>query len=193
MKLDRRSVPTDITNALCQKPKVYLAGKIRKNCWRHTLVTGLRGHSWGDGPLTQTKFTYVGPFFVSCDHGCFHTRNSHGFVAIRGDNACPGREIHAEFDAPHPEVASLCQDAVAKSDLMFCYIESRDCYGTLAEIGYAHAHRVPVVIAFAPEIATPTMNDLWFACAMARSIHYSVRRNALPNLLEQAIRRYTWK
>jgi hypothetical protein len=32
-------------------PAVYLAGKIRQNCWRHQFVDGLRTHSWKDGVL----------------------------------------------------------------------------------------------------------------------------------------------
>ena len=65
-------------NAADRSLRVYLAGKISKNDWRHQLIAGLRNHSWEDGPLTQSGFTYVGPFFISCDHGGFHGPNTHG-------------------------------------------------------------------------------------------------------------------
>lgn len=172
-------------------PNVYLAGKIRKHCWRHSLVSGLRDHSWNDGPLAQVGFVYVGPFFVGCDHGCFHNSSSHGTVAIRGVNTCAGREMHAEFDSPHLEVANLCLGAVAKADLLFCYIDSSDCFGTLVEIGYALAHNVPVVIAFAPDVASAGDNDFWFASVKTSQVIYSVNKLDLPSLLMAAIRRYT--
>lgn len=171
-------------------PNVYLAGKIRKHCWRHSLVSGLRDHSWNDGALPQVDFVYVGPFFVGCDHGCFHNSSSHGTVAKRGVNVCAGRDVHAEFDSPHREVANLCLGAVAKADLLFCYIDSNDCYGTLVEIGYALEQNVSVVIAFAPGIASTVHNDFWFACVKARWAIYDVSEHELPSYLMSAIRRY---
>jgi hypothetical protein len=171
-------------------PYIYLGGKIRKHCWRHRLVPELRGHSWSDGVLLRNDFAYVGPFFVGCDHGCFHNKNSHGAIAIRGDNACPGRDVHADFDCPHHEVAGLCLGAITKADLLFCYIDSKDCFGTLVEIGYALAQNVPVVIAFAPGIASAVDNDFWFACVKARWAIYDVSENEWPNYLKGAIRRF---
>lgn len=172
------------------KPAVYLAGKIGQTDWRHGLVPTLRGHVWADGPIDAGDFLYCGPYFVSCDHGCFHNNNSHGTVAIRGDNACPGRDVHADFDCPHLEVANLCLGAVTKADLLFCYIDSKDCFGTLIEIGYALAQNVPVVIAFTPGVASAVHNDFWFACVKARWVAYGVSEQELPSHLKRAIRRY---
>ena len=171
-------------------PHIYLAGKIRKHCWRHGLVSGLRDHSWNDGVLQEVDFAYVGPFFVGCDHGCFHNKNSHGAVAIRGVNACPSRDVQAEFDGAHLEVANLCLGAVTKADMLFCYIDSKDCFGTLVEIGYALAHNVPVVIAFAQGVASEADNDFWFGCVKAQWIIYEAGEQELPSYLMRAIRRY---
>ncbi len=74
------------TTASC-KPNVYFAGKIGKNDWRHGLVPALRGHDWGDCAIDTEAYRYVGPFFVSCDHGCNH--NPHGHGAVRMSNAGP--------------------------------------------------------------------------------------------------------
>ena len=191
MKRDFQMTARTLKLTQGQKPNVYLAGKIRKHCWRHQMISGLRDHSWGDGPLQQDGFIYIGPFFIGCDHGCFHNRNSHGNVAIRGDNLCPGRDSNAEFDAPHLEVATLCLEALVKADLIFCYVDTVDCYGTLVEIGYALAHDIPLVIAFAPYIATSADNDFWFSCVKARWTIYGVREYQLSNYLDEAIRRYT--
>lgn len=42
-------------------PKVYLAGKIRKNCWRYSLVSGLRAHHWDQGDLPRQPSHMLGP------------------------------------------------------------------------------------------------------------------------------------
>jgi|AntAceMinimDraft_12_1070368.scaffolds.fasta_scaffold01772_8 hypothetical protein len=171
-------------------PFIYLAGKIRKHCWRHRLVSGLRQHSWDDGCLPQSDFTYVGPFFVGCDHGCFHNNFSHGSVAIRGDNACPGRDVASDFDFSHLEVVNLCLAAVTKADLLFCYIDSNDCHGTVFELGYALAQDVPFVIAFAPGVASAVENDFWFVCEKAQWVIYDVNERELSSYLMGVIRRY---
>lgn len=76
--------------------QIYLAGKVRRNCWRHSIVTGLREtcfaydnqayqESWYRWPvLSRAIFeyhAYTGPYFISCDHGCAHGDNSHGVAA----------------------------------------------------------------------------------------------------------------
>ncbi len=76
-----------------EKPKsVYLAGKIARNDWRHRIVedgnksvhSKLRNHSFEEnGPylnftFSDKLFRYVGPFFVACDHSCYHGRTTHG-------------------------------------------------------------------------------------------------------------------
>ena len=193
MKRNHQMTANDLTLKQSRCPNVYLAGKIRKHCWRHQLISSLRESVWRDGPLQQKNFFYIGPFFIGCDHGCFHNNNSHGNVAIRGANLCPGRDSNAEFDAPHLETATRCLEAIIKADLVFCYIDAADCYGTLVEIGYALAHDVPLVVAFAPSIASPADNDFWFACAKAQWRIYDVREHELPDYLDEAIRRYTWE
>jgi nucleoside 2-deoxyribosyltransferase len=50
------------------------------------------------------------------------------------------------------------------SDFVFAYIDSWSCFGTLCEIGYAHAKRIPVVIYFASK---ELQEDMWFAAECA--------------------------
>jgi hypothetical protein len=66
--------------------KVYLAGRISKCDWRHKLVLHLGNNIDGgvegwrevkELPMIDGN-TYVGPFFVGCDHGCYHGANRHG-------------------------------------------------------------------------------------------------------------------
>src|ERR1700730_9535978 len=68
----------------------YLAGKISKNGWRHRLVPRLSDSPWAEsGPITEMPILkngiapglhYSGPYFVACDHGCFHGPNTHGAI-----------------------------------------------------------------------------------------------------------------
>ena len=167
---------------LSLKPRIYLAGKIRKNCWRHELVPGLRTAGWEGGPLVCSDFVYVGPFFVGCDHGCYHGPTTHG---------C-GLDLWTPDVAESHDVAKACRQAVRNSNLVFCYIESPDCYGTLVEIGWAQEADIPVVIAFAPGVARPTQNEFHLACSYAYASAFDVTKNDLPGLFERAIREFSW-
>ncbi len=159
-------------------PRVYLAGKIRKNCWRHTLVSGLREHHWDMGDLHQPTFTYVGPHFVSCDHGCSHLPTQHGV-----DSSCT-----PDTSVTRQEVAQLCFSALEKSDLVFCYLDSRDCYGTLVEIGYALAKKKVVVVALSAQLPRGDRNEHWFACTGATRAHYGISEKGLPSLLAVSLK-----
>lgn len=157
--------------------KVYLAGKIRKNCWRHALVAGLREHHWDMGALPQPTFTYVGPYFVSCDHGCAHQPTQHG-----AENSCV-----LDDSVPRQEVVQLCFRALQNSDLVFCYLDSRDCYGTLVEIGYAIAMKKIVVVALSENLGRFTSNEHWFGCTGATKSYYAVNEKDLPCLLAKSL------
>ena len=160
-------------------PKVYLAGKIRARCWRHNLIAELRNHHWNMGPLTQDEFIYIGPFFAGCDHACYHSANTHG----NGNGCSP------DLDIDRQTVARLCRQAVDKADLVYCYIDAADCYGTIAEIERAHIQGARVVIAFAPGLARPENNDFWFVCEGAYKVYYDVCECQLQKLLNDALRR----
>jgi hypothetical protein len=174
-------------------PCVYMAGKIGLNDWRHTLVPGLRNHEWGKEPITVCGWVYVGPFFVSCDHGCLHTANSHGVLDLNRPAVCEGPFSQFNRANQHSLVAQACLDAIEEADLVFCYVESLDCFGTLFELGFAHAQGVPIVIALAPGLATALDNDLWFACTRASWVIYNVEASDLRSYLGQAIRRFAWR
>jgi hypothetical protein len=159
-------------------PRVYFAGKIQQNCWRHTLIEGLRDHHWRLGPLVQQGFICVGPFFISCDHGCYHKQNTHG-TSNPQQGACP-----PDTDYGPPQVAELCRNTLAQADFVFCFINSKTCYGTIAEIERAHVLRIPVVIAFASGIAKPTKNDFWFVTQPAMKAYFNVTQAQLPKIFQ---------
>lgn len=158
--------------------RVYLAGKIRKHCWRHLLIQGLRGHRWCDGVLRQDGFDYTGPFFVGCDHGCYHKAGTHG----NGFGCSPS------YNKPRVAVVKLCRNAVTRSNLLFCYIDAPDCYGTIAEIERAHIRGIRVVIVFAPNMASLRTNDFWFVCIDAYKVHFNVEEKDLRALFAETLK-----
>ena len=178
MKTSTRLNLASLVEELGPIPKVYLGGKIREDCWRHLLLKGLRDHKWINGPLSQQGFDYVGPFFVRCGHGCYHHPNKHGAI-----NGC-----WPDYDQTREEVLYLCTTAIDKADLVFCYIDRVDCFGTLAEIGYAYARGKHIVIAFAPNLVSHDNNDIWFPSQMANKIHFNICLCQLSRLFQKTLR-----
>lgn len=142
---------------------VYLAGKIRANGWRE-LICGYRcGLDLDiDNPYEELEvninLTITGPFFISCDHGCYHGDESHGVGAERIINGerCDG--CLGNFFTKN-EVFNICKSQIDKSEIVFAYIDCLDCFGTLAEIGYAHAKEKTIIIQFSSDMLKETM---WF-------------------------------
>lgn len=139
--------------------KVYLAGKVSKHGWREdilgwspdgrTVNIDCEDYEW---PIllfksSAAKLYYVGQYFKNCDHGCAHYPSSHGWPA--GQPCCDEGSTH--------DVWTRDMAVIRKADLVFAWIDSLDCYGTIAEIGYAHGKQKKIVIA-GPEF----YKDLWF-------------------------------
>jgi len=186
---------TDVNPAI--KPwKLYLAGKVSKNGWRSSIVPGIATwphrnngddgnalvkNEWWDLPIrfesSGEYFDYIGPFFMSCDHGCYHGSGTHG---IANSEDCRGvlyNKFGEQFPSHHDvmvarisedcvehEVVRRCLGAINRTDLIFAWIERGDCYGTLAELGYAHAKGKHILVGFASEKAKAAM---WFLNRMA--------------------------
>lgn len=159
-------------------PCVYLAGKIGKNDWRHSLVPNLRAHVWADGPIHTDAFSYVGPFFVSCDHGCNHHPGSHG--------ASSAVEC-GQWQFTRKEIIDNNNAALENADLVFAYISDTDCYGTLIEIGWALRKGIRVVLAFAPNVP---IDDFWYASMQVAAVHQEVRPCCLKSLLAEELSTY---
>ena len=98
---------------------------------------------------------YVGPYFLSDDHGCYHSGpNSHGVAA--GGRACG----EAYPGLSRPDVAKRCLSAIESATHIFCWIEDPTAYGSLVEIGYGKALNKRVDIYFK---TSANLDDLWFA------------------------------
>lgn len=161
---------------------IYLAGKIAPGDWRHTLIPTLRrdsgdqynsmingeSESW---PVfinaIRGKHNYTGPYFIGCDHGCYHGDASHGCGAGYGEGyydhgqCSPGcSDYNPEFQ-DQKNIVKRCLDAIDRSDLVFAWIDTNDCFGTIFELGYAVAKNKQIVLASPIGIG----HDMWFMFA----------------------------
>lgn len=139
---------------------VYLAGKISEDSWRSEIV----GDSWKEHEgrdsseglvwLRKTKavpipdgrkLSLTGPFWRD-------VRNSHGGRASFSDTRGPHAQCDAFDDtfenADRMQLIEAAKLAIDGSDLVFAWINSLDCFGTLTEIGYAAGRGKIVVIAW---------------------------------------------
>jgi hypothetical protein len=139
------------------KPRIYIAGKIQKNDFRHAIIPGLRDHNHSKGHLDCGRFLYVGPFFESCDHGCRHGGNTHGVLGIGCEPVRPG--------LTQRQVKERNTRALRASDALFAYIETGDAYGSLVEIGMAQALGIPTRVLFGPDAP---WGEMWYAYAHER-------------------------
>lgn len=169
---------------------VYLAGKIYANDWRHDMLRrysidqfyeGRVGEEWvvsmdamGEG------INYTGPYPIGgCSHCSYHGENTHG-NGLGSDRTCltpPTKEF----------IFTQCENAIRESDVLFAWIDTNDCYGTLVEIGMAKAMGIWVFVA-----GNEYLNDMWFAYTAADKVvidpYRSVRDIAVPwltNFAEQ--------
>ena len=164
---------------------VYLAGKISKNGWRARIVPGLRDAALEASDVLKADYKETiidglitsGPYFICCDHGCYHGDGSHG-VGSSGYVTCNGIGI------PAPIVPKICQEQIARSNFVFAYINSDSCYGTLCEIGYAIGKGKPVAVMFTSK---KLRKEMWFVSEFA-SIEFDVDGSLLrANITESEI------
>ena len=150
------------------KPKIYFAGKIGKDDWRHRIVPGLREAVWDDATLFNQSLVidcgdwdYGGPFFVSCDHGCAHGTNSHG---ARTDS-CYSHD--SGLEERHADIFAINRYRLLRCNYVFAHIETPDCYGTLIELGMAHTEAIPIILTFARSITSAQRADMWMVEQLA--------------------------
>lgn len=178
------------------KMKIYLAGKIASNDWRHDIVDNLRNINNDDWDLENriipkaifNKHDYIGPFFIGCDHSCYHGKTRHGVGAgNKRDRNC-GYKPNVKRDL----TLNLCLKAINNSDLIFCWMPEKialQSYGTLIEIGHANAIGRPVIIASDKKLD----QELWFAehiseCFIINKDPAKALKQGIALLNEQRIR-----
>ncbi len=196
-----------------QPLRIYLAGKMggasrrdTPQTWRETILSeGARDcddvlflhglpAEWERLPVSENAVLdahdYVGPCHFDCLDGHLHDYdNRHGFVSSLSHTDDEERDRVA--------VRCLCLDAIRRADVVFCWLDSTDCHGTLAEIGYAHALGRRIWAA-----GPQPLPDLWFAVGMAewqlftaaspkaalqQALRWSFRVRYLPDLVGEEV------
>lgn len=156
--------------------RVYFAGKVSHHGgYRGKLLGDSRVMSRGEHQATiQGKpVIYTGPFALSCDHGCWH-RLDHGLISPYASSGGPQLNEYEETACPEDDhkgngfdqatAVSNCFSQIAKSDAIHAFIDSLDCYGTIAELGYASGIGLPIFLVCSG-VADPDLDvrdDLWF-------------------------------
>lgn len=192
--------------------KVYLAGKIKKNCWRHDIFNGLREipdenitvkqnfnmnkavketiKEYNDYSfynkieiknIKNIKIKYQGPYFIGCDHGCFHGPQTHGCgvsnITIHENKyvniGCNGELNKKQIPDVCNSVISSCLESIKKSNFIFCWINEKDIYGTLVELGYAKALNKNIFITIDKSLKDSLFDkEIWFAKKLGFTFEY---------------------
>jgi Nucleoside 2-deoxyribosyltransferase len=149
------------------KPRIYLAGKIHYNDWRHKLVPDLRDLVYDDHVTEMLDpsgypdhdvgdWVFVGPYPLSCDHACTHEDTPR--VMLGG---CLGGISDEPGETARQKVQRWSFEAIDRADIVFANLEQGDsAYGTIAELGYAYARGKDITIHIPHG---HRVDDLWFA------------------------------
>jgi len=186
---------------------IYLAGGIEHAGWRHSQVDGLRKALVDPAPFIPALFSpegnwpillsairnqhnYVGPHFISCDHGCFHGPQTAGLGL--GQPTCASEEDNSSIalENRRKKVFELNKDAIERADFIFAWIDRTELYGTLVEIGYALGRNKHVAIAFAKNLSQEVIDEHWFVCQGVQQVFYDCENvgNALDKALVREIK-----
>lgn len=151
------------------KPRIYLAGPITNNHWRTNIYPERDNDIWSLDDYKEyehetNEYIVTGAHAISCDHRCYHLGKH---VATNNDD-CYGDCL--QIDISEEDVVYACTLQIEMSDAVFAYIDSLNCVGTFAEIGYAYACGKDIYILFAN---TKLEKELWFIANMSNK-HFVV-------------------
>lgn len=168
--------------------RIYFAGKIDRNDWRHELFTNSRLGAVED--IDQDlfnpdyvqeklwrrfkKYQYGGPFFISDDHGCAHGPESHGANASSQGSCCIDAMMSGTITKE--KIFAINNERIRQATHIFCPLNSHDAFGTLVELGYAFALKKPIALSIHGDVDHAAM---WYAKQTAKVIYHgnSVVRN----------------
>jgi hypothetical protein len=106
----------------------YLAGKCN-------------GPKWEAAKAIQHRFHSIEFYASDADEYSEHGWSEHGW----GMDFCLNSGLGEEYVRSQVLVAVL--EHIQASDFLFAYLDTPDCFGTIAEIAWASAHRIPSIVA----------------------------------------------
>lgn len=172
-------IKPDIADIKTGSPKVFCAGKVggHNHCedWRYKLIKG-------DFFFLDEKEYLNNPIGNSLDMiaGCQYV-GPYSFDNLGGHGSGNARiwENHGSYELPQVVIED-CQERIRIADIVFAWIDTEDCFGTLVEIGFAAALKKEIWIAYPPKhqhaprgedddcyIEDRAGNNLWYAFAHA--------------------------
>jgi len=131
---------------------------------------------------------YTGPYKqIVVDAQCYKSLGDVHGITSAGQHGCIN-------DNEMQSIVNKCKCAIDAADIIFAYINSNDCYGTLSEIGYAVAKGKFVIV------AENNNESYWFARYISHFNGYNwqlsneTEPEYLKRLLLEGISQYTvWK
>ncbi len=165
---------------------IYLAGRINERCdWRGYILYGWQrgqgdcGSDLGSDEIVTLpdgrEIKYIGPRWkdLTGGHGTFASSAKMGphAYADEFDGCEHGGPGTAEIIDTHGCLIERLGE-IHEADLVFAWIDSRECFGTLAEIGFSMGIGKIIVVAMPKRD-----RELWFAARMAH--HFIVAPTVL--------------
>ena len=150
--------------------RIYLAGKIGLEDWRHRIVRGLTEKLeegvTGELPVLTSSILdlhdYTGPYFQRTED--------------RG----------MDIISMPSDVHERCYRAIDRSDVVYAWIDDPTCYATLTEIGYARARNKYIAISHPPWF---DRREFWFVDHSANEVTETRRADlGLVAVLIRALR-----
>lgn len=134
-----------------------------------------------DGDEMNWRHSITEAYFVG--HKENAPSSSHGFVQLSSgkklaytgpfieyDHCCCSNESHGSVYRSKEETIRDATNAIIRADLVFAWIDRQDCFGTLAEIGFARGIGKSVVV------AGPASNpEMWFVERMAAAALFGIQ------------------
>lgn len=144
---------------------IYLAGKIKEWDWRYRYVNGLENACYEinmslemDWPILRSSIaehhSYSGPYALGGEHGS----NAYGYGHGWGNHDQIDHGNHCPWTETRDHIVKCCRDAMAQCDIIFAWIDDLTAFGTIFELGYAVANKIPVFLAMPEDLYT----ELWF-------------------------------
>lgn len=159
--------------------KIYMAGKIENpiSDWRLNIYPHYPEPHY-DLPGFHT---YVGPYPMYENSNDLQVKYTHGLYSKKiineSNHDINQNVIYQSTDNFYPDmIVQKCLDGINQCDILFAWINSMDCFGTIAEIGYAKASGKKVFVGLYEDLEVPVSkftdysrphnicesHDLWF-------------------------------
>lgn len=178
-------------------PSVYFAGRmgevlkgVSRECYRPFDVFNMA--AWNKTSVNPVRreflgvdIFYTGPFMTGGGNHC----------AVHGDAD--------DYAGNESDCFARSLSGIRGADVIFAFLEDHEAFGTLAEIGFAHALKKPIVVGLGGDIANRVTtdvadhgfadinggarhrhNELWFACSMADMVFAGDRTTVLSQFAE---------